>query len=111
MPTWLVSALAMLSRGAGTLVGGGRSLILDGGGAGQFARVAGAAVVGSALADPQGGLLPGFRINAAGEIVKVRRRRRRALTASDKADIGFIAGILGKPAGRDFAMIVASRPR
>ena len=38
-----------------------------------------------------------------------RRRRRRALTASDKADIAFISGTLGKPAGRDFAMIVAAR--
>lgn len=38
-----------------------------------------------------------------------RRRRRRALTASDKADIAFISGTLGKPAGKDFAMIVAAR--
>jgi len=38
-----------------------------------------------------------------------RRRRRRALTASDKADIAFISGTLGKPAGRDFAMVVAAR--
>lgn len=38
-----------------------------------------------------------------------RRRRRRALTASDKADIAFVSGTLGKPAGRDFAMIVAAR--
>ena len=40
---------------------------------------------------------------------KRRRRRRRALTASDKADIAFISGTLGKPAGRDFAMVVAAR--
>ena len=40
---------------------------------------------------------------------RARRRRRRALTASDKADIAFISGTLGKPAGRDFAMIVAAR--
>jgi len=38
-----------------------------------------------------------------------RRRRRKALTQSDKADIAFISGTLGKPAGRDFAMIVAAR--
>ena len=36
-----------------------------------------------------------------------RRRRKRALTKSDKEDIAFIAGMLGKPAGKDFAMIVA----
>lgn len=38
-----------------------------------------------------------------------RRRRRRALTASDRADIAFIAGILGTGAGKQFAMIVATR--
>ncbi len=36
-----------------------------------------------------------------------RRRRKRALTKSDREDIAFVAGMLGKPAGRDFAMIVA----
>jgi hypothetical protein len=36
-----------------------------------------------------------------------RRRRRRALTKADREDIAFVAGMLGKPAGRDFAMIVA----
>lgn len=40
-----------------------------------------------------------------------RRRRKRALTNSDKADIAFIAATLGKPAGKDFAMIVAARSR
>jgi len=36
-----------------------------------------------------------------------RRRRRRALTKSDREDIGFIAGMISKAAARDFAMIVA----
>ena len=40
-----------------------------------------------------------------------RRRRRPVLTASDRADIAFISGALGKPAGKDFAMIVAARVR
>lgn len=44
-----------------------------------------------------------------GDGSKPRRRRRRALTASDKADIAFISGTLGKAAGKDFAMIVAAR--
>lgn len=39
--------------------------------------------------------------------LRMRHRRHRALTKNDKADIAFIAGMLGKPAGRDFAMIVA----
>ena len=38
-----------------------------------------------------------------------RRRRRRALTASDRADIAFIESVLGKPAGKSFAMIIATR--
>lgn len=38
-----------------------------------------------------------------------RRRRKPVLTASDRADIAFIAGTLGKPAGSNFAMIVAAR--
>jgi len=38
-----------------------------------------------------------------------RRRRRRALTASDRADIGFITGLLGKPAGKEFAIVISTR--
>lgn len=38
-----------------------------------------------------------------------RRRRRRALTASDRADIAFVTGILGAPAGKQFAMLIATR--
>jgi len=40
-----------------------------------------------------------------------RSRRRRALTASDRADIAFIASMLGKPAGKDFAVTLAARGR
>lgn len=40
-----------------------------------------------------------------------RRRRRRALTASDKSDISFMAAVLGETAARKFALILASRPR
>jgi len=36
-----------------------------------------------------------------------RRRRKRALTKSDREDIAFIAGMISKAAARDFAMIVA----
>ena len=64
------------------------------------------------------GAIPGFIGGAFGDgavdpitgIVKPRRRRRRrALTASDRADIAFIAGMLGQPAGRQFAMLIGSR--
>ncbi len=39
--------------------------------------------------------------------LRMRHRRRRALSKADREDIAFISGMLGKPAGRDFAMIVA----
>lgn len=66
--------------------------------------------VGTAAAldiGPFGGAPVGIPFLGGG--ARARRRRRRALTASDKADIAFISGTLGKPAGRDFAMIVAAR--
>jgi len=40
-----------------------------------------------------------------------RSRRRRALTASDKSDISFMAAVLGQPAAKQFALILAARPR
>lgn len=40
-----------------------------------------------------------------------RSRRRRALTASDKNDISFMAAVLGEPTARKFALVLASRPR
>jgi len=70
--------------------------LIGGGGAGSIAL-------------PGGGGFSGFTDLFGGDGAKRRRRRRRALTASDKADIAFISGTLGKPAGRDFAMVVAAR--
>jgi len=70
-----------------------------------FGSKATLAIVGAAAAADLGPFSDG------GIGIPRRRRRRRALTASDKLDIAFIAGTLGKPAGKDFAMIVASRPR
>jgi len=55
-----------------------------------------------------GGLIGGL-FGGGDEDRPRRRRRKNVLTASDRADIAFIAGSLGKPAGRDFAMIVAAR--
>jgi len=94
MPAWILTALNMIRT---ALVGGtGRSLV-TGAAAGQ---------AGEALLGPLIGM-PSF-LGDGGE-PKRRRRRRRALTASDKADIAFIASMLGKPAGKDFAVIIASR--
>jgi len=75
-----------------------------------------AAAGGAAFAGAQQALGDGFGspggfagLSFGGDGRPRRRRRRRALTASDKADIAFISGTLGKPAGRDFAMVVAAR--
>jgi len=38
-----------------------------------------------------------------------RRRRRRALTASDRADIAFISATLGQKAGKDIAALIVAR--
>lgn len=96
MPAWLASAFLLLQRGAtitrAALRGGVRPLALGAGGA----------AAGTALADPRGGLLPD--VFGVGEGPTRRRRRRRALTASDRADIAFIAGALGPAAGKAFAV-------
>lgn len=89
-----MAALLILARSVLAAVLGGAAL----------AHVAGDAGLGP-LSLGGGG---GFDIFGGGPAHR-RRRRRRALTASDKADIAFISGTLGKPAGRDFAMVVAAR--
>jgi len=87
---FLASQVLSAAIGSGLLGGGG-------GGGGQLSLGGG------------GGGFGGIGDFLGGDGVKRRRRRRRALTASDKADIAFISGTLGKPAGRDFAMVVAAR--
>ena len=96
MPVWLVSALALLGgstlrRFAGPLARRGAPAALG----------VGAGVLG---AEALGGLFDGDERPA-------RRRRRRALTQSDRNDIAFITATLGAPAGKQFAMIIASQGR
>jgi len=101
MPVWLLAALAML---APTAIRGGTALARFAGGRGGAAALAGGAgVAAGAIGIPGIDLFP--------DEMKKRRRRRRALTASDRADIAFIAGILGRPAGKDFALIIATRAK
>lgn len=87
MSPWIAAALTLLS----TQIGGGGVPFLP------------------AVVDPfeQGGIqLPGI---GGRRRVTVRRRRRRALTVSDKNDIAFVAATLGETTGRKFALLVASR--
>jgi len=92
MPAWIAAALRLLAGGAAFGVGselvaphGVGTLDLFGGGGGAEDWI------------HQGGHK------------RIRRRRRKALTASDRADIAFIEATLGKAAGRSFAMLVVSR--
>jgi len=95
MVAWILSALAMLGAAALSPVGRG--------------VIAGAT---TATALDTGDIFSGA-FNPLGlfddKDKKKRRRRRRALTASDRADIGFIAATLGQPAGKAFALVIASR--
>jgi len=96
MPAWMLGALALLAPFAGRAIGLAR----------RPAAIAGLGAAGGALAATVG--IPGVDLFPDGEKPK-RRRRRRALTASDRADIAFIQGILGTAAGKSFAMIIAAR--
>lgn len=90
MPTWIITAMALL-RGLTPRLAGPLAT--------RVALPAGAGVGGALL----GGLLTGD-----GDVSR-RRRRRRALTQSDRNDIAFITATLGATAGKQFAMIIASR--
>ena len=93
MPVWVMTAMKMLG-----LIGTGTALAAVGGGGIPFLPP---------VLDP---FEPGgFDIFAKKQTK--RRRRRRALTASDRADIGFIVGLLGAKAGDRFAVQLAARPR
>lgn len=91
MPAWLASAMRLLF--------------------GTPARAALTGATAGTLAPRTGfGALDDFVFGGGGPDGRPRRRRRRrALTASDRADIAFVAGILGAKAGKDFALIIATR--
>jgi len=98
VPPFIVSALALLARGAGPLRTGlfggpGRSALTG--------AAAGGLIAGGGLGIPGVDLFPDGK--------RRRRRRRRALTASDRADIAFITGLLGTTAGKNFALTIATR--
>lgn len=90
MPAWLLSALAMLGRGL----------------AGTPARAGLTGITAGSLLPDFG--IPGFDLFGGDNGKPKRRRRKRALTASDRADIAFITATLGKPAGANFAAIIAA---
>ena len=87
MPAWLAAALRLL---VGT----------------PFRAFGTGALAGTAAA---GGLdIPGVDLFPDG-IKPKRRRRRRALTASDRADIGFLTGLLGPTAAKQLATVIITR--
>jgi len=99
MPAWMASALLALSRvgGAarGALVGTPGRALLTG------------TAVGQILPGVDSFGIPGVDLFPGGH--RRRRRRKRALTASDRADIAFLTGILGKTAGKELAIVIATR--
>ncbi len=94
MPAWLLSGLALL-----------RSLAF-----GTRVRTGVTAVTG-ALALPGGASIPGILGFGDGDDAPRRRRRKRALTQSDRNDIAFIAATISKAAAGSFAVQLATRSR
>jgi len=94
MAAWMIAALSLMAT-LGTRIGP----------LARRAAVPAAAGLAGVAAGNIG--IPGVDLFPDPE--KKRRRRRRALTASDRADIAFIESILGKAAGKSFAMIIATR--
>jgi len=101
MAGWLIAALSLLS-GFGARAVARAGPLARRGAIPALTGVAG--VAAGNLGIPGVDLFPG-----GGSEGPRRRRRRRALTASDRADIAFIESILGKAAGKSFAMIIATR--
>jgi len=92
MAPWLLSALRLLAAGfgAGAAFEGGQQLL-------------------QGPVDPRTGspeLFGGLPFGIGGR--KPRRRRRRALTHSDKDDIAFLAATVGEPTARKFALVIAA---
>lgn len=102
MPAWVLMALKLIAGGAvsgAAFEVGGRSLAqVDDFRGPQFPTALSPGILST----------QGVRLNAHGIPIK-RRRRRRALTASDRADIAFIAGLLGPAAGSKFAAIIGAK--
>ena len=109
MPPWIVTALRAIAVGIAGGAGAELAVAAIPGGIpagaliGPIAGQAGIAVPG------QGG--SGGYVDHHGifHTRPHRRRRRRALTASDRADIAFIAGLLGTSAGSKFAAIIGAK--
>ncbi len=106
MPVWIIQALGTLARAFGS-----RGAVVGG------TALAGASALGLGgrgipfLPAPFDPLEPGGFSIVGGEAVKKRRRRKRALTQSDRNDIAFIAATISKAAAGTFAVQLASRSR
>lgn len=94
MAAWLVQAVRTVAQMTG------RQL---------FGTSARSAITGAGLGSIASGIgIPGIDLFPDGGRPS-RRRRRRALTASDRADIAFVEAVLGKAAGKSVAMLIVSR--
>lgn len=98
MPAWILSALRMLAGGfaGGAAFAGGSSLVS---GPEQY----------PGQLRPRGADIEGDWMHIGGHPRLRRRRRRRVLTSSDRADIAFVAGMISKAAAKEFAVVIAAR--
>jgi len=104
VPAWIVAALSTIGR---FLAGRGGAGIAIGTALPVSDVLGGAAGV---VIDPlQSGL--GLAGLFGGKEKVARRRRKRALTQSDRNDIAFIAATISKSAAGTFAVQLASRSR
>ena len=107
MPVWIIQAMATLGRAFGSraaLAGGtglaGASALGIGGGGIPF--------LPAALDPFEKG---GWSLVGGQGVRKSRRRRKQALTQSDRNDIAFIAATISKAAAGTFAVQLVSRSR
>ncbi len=92
MPAWILSALRLLAGG------------LAAGGAFEVGQQALSGPIDPRTGSP--GLFGGIPFGIG--FKKPRKRRRRALTHSDRDDIAFLAAVVGEPTARKFALILAA---
>jgi len=102
LSAWLAQAIRMAA--GGLAFGVGSEVVAPA----LFDRGAGAVGIAQSVGDIRARVT---RIDPRTGLPVKRRRRRRALTASDKADIAFIVGLLGKTAGSHFAVSLGARSR
>jgi len=109
MAAWLLQALKLIATGFAVGTGAEAATQLIPGGFGEPGVLAPTGLTSQRLLPRGMGAPAGYFVRADGTIGRHRRRRRRALTASDRADIAFIAATISKSAAGAFASIIGAK--